>query len=119
MKTDQHQTAADALRQDPRVAEARRLLRAALLHHQETLTGARPADPTLRQSFAALLETFSQARGGNLYFPYIGSGMGNGPLVELADGSVKYDMISGIGVHYFGHGHPDLLDAGLDAAIGE
>src|SRR6266550_3010920 len=60
---------------------------------------------------------FSESRGGALYYPYLGSGIGNGALVELADGSVKYDMISGIGVHYFGHSHPMLLDAGVDAAL--
>ena len=37
--------------------------------------------------------------------------------MELADGSVKYDMISGIGVHYLGHSHPALIAAGVDAAI--
>src|SRR5690606_36877990 len=47
----------------------------------------------------------------------VGSGLGRGPLVELADGSVKYDFITGIGVHYMGHNHPALLDAGVDAAI--
>jgi 4-aminobutyrate aminotransferase-like enzyme len=37
--------------------------------------------------------------------------------VELADGSVKYDFITGIGVHYLGHNHPALLEAGVDAAL--
>jgi acetylornithine aminotransferase len=37
--------------------------------------------------------------------------------VELADGSVKFDMISGIGVHAFGHSDPDLMNAGIDAAL--
>ena len=48
---------------------------------------------------------------------YRGSGLGRGALVELADGSAKYDMISGIGVHYLGHNHPLLVSAGLDAAL--
>jgi acetylornithine aminotransferase len=47
----------------------------------------------------------------------MGSGMGHGPLVELADGSVKFDLISGIGVHHFGHAHRALIGAGLDAAL--
>ena len=38
-------------------------------------------------------------------------------LVELADGSVKYDMITGIGVHHFGHGHPAVVASALDAAV--
>ena len=64
-----------------------------------------------------MLQKFGDIRGGTLYFPYLGSGIGRGPLVELADGSVKYDMISGIGVHYLGHSHPALIAASIDAAI--
>jgi 4-aminobutyrate aminotransferase-like enzyme len=54
------------------------------------------------------LQEFAADRGGKLFYDYIGSGIGNGPLVELADGSVKYDFITGIGVHYFGHSHPGV-----------
>ena len=49
-------------------------------------------------SYDDLLSHFSQSRGGPLYFPYLGSGIGRGALVELADGSVKLNLISGIGV---------------------
>ena len=41
----------------------------------------------------------------------------NEELVELADGSVKYDFISGIGVHHWGHSHPAMVEASLDAAL--
>jgi 4-aminobutyrate aminotransferase-like enzyme len=64
-----------------------------------------------------MLNAMAEYRGGKLWFPYIGSGIGRGALVELADGSVKYDFISGIGVHFFGHNHPALIDAAVDAAI--
>ena len=37
--------------------------------------------------------------------------------VELVDGSIKLDFISGIGVHGAGHSHPAMVDAGIDAAI--
>ncbi len=108
---------AQSLFSDPRIEQARALLRSALAEHQKQITGIRPPDPELKISYDQLLRHFGQARGGPLYFPYLGSGIGNGALVELADGSVKYDMISGIGVHYFGHSHPILLEAGIDAAI--
>ena len=49
----------------------------------------------------------------------MGSGIGNGPFVELADGSVKLDMITGIGVHGYGHSHPLLIESGIDAAISD
>ncbi len=107
----------EALKNDARVAEARRLLHEALEEHQKGLTGVRPPVDELKTQYADALQALSEARGGGLYYPYIGSGIGNGPLVELADGSVKYDMICGIGVHYFGHSHHDLLDAGIDAAL--
>ncbi len=109
--------AASKLAADPRVAEAKRLLAEAVRDAQAGLTGVRPPDPALRQGYQETLARFGALRGGPLYYPYLGSGFGKGPLVELADGSVKYDFISGIGVHYLGHNHPALLSAGVDAAL--
>ncbi len=110
---------ADAFAQDPRVREARELLDRALADHRESLRGVRPPRTELVSSYAATLERFAELRGGALFYPYLGSGMGNGALVELADGSVKLDMIAGIGVHYFGHGTPELTRRLLDAALGD
>lgn len=109
--------AAKAMAEDPRIAEAKRLLRETLRDHQAGLTGVRAADPELRQGYLDTLARFGSLRGASLYYPYLGSGMGRGALVELADGSVKYDFITGIGVHYMGHNHPALLEAGVDAAL--
>lgn len=114
---DRQGLAAEALAADPRVQEAKRLLKEALAEHQAALTGIRPADPARKQAYAETLARFAAARGAALYYPYLGSGIGRGPLVELADGSVKYDFITGIGVHYLGHNHPALLEAGVDAAL--
>src|SRR4051794_29486151 len=108
---------APSLFADPRVAQAKELLRAALADHQKQITGVRAANPDRKVAYDELLKHFGAARGGALFFPYLGSGLGRGALVELADGSVKYDMISGIGVHYFGHSHPMLVDTGVEAAI--
>jgi 4-aminobutyrate aminotransferase-like enzyme len=109
--------AATSFFNDPRVAEARRLVLDALAERQAKLTSPRPPDPARRASYDELIQRFSEQRGGALYYPYLGSGFGCGALVELADGSVKYDMISGIGVHGFGHGHPTLVAASFDAAL--
>jgi acetylornithine aminotransferase len=108
---------AHSLFEDPRVAQAKALLAQALADHQRKLTAIRPPSPELKVAYDDLLKQFAAARGGALYYPYLGSGIGNGALVELADGSVKLDMITGIGVHYFGHSHPLLLSAGVDAAL--
>ncbi len=91
----------------------------ALSDHQRQITGIRPADPERKVSYGETLRAFTAMRGGSLYYPYLGTGIGRGPLVELGDGSIKYDMISGIGVHYFGHSHPMLIEAGIDAALSD
>jgi len=103
--------------EDPRVQEARRLLLTALADRQAALTSVRPSRPALVQGFADKMARFQELRGAPLFFPYLASGFGRGPLVELLDGSVKYDFITGIGVHFFGHGSPLMLEAALDACL--
>jgi acetylornithine aminotransferase len=116
-KVDEETLLAERLQRDPRVAEAKRLLLAAVADHGRQLDEVRPPDPELEMSYDELIGRLEEVRGAPLYYPYVGSGLGRGPLVELADGSVKYDFICGIGVHYFGHSHPALVEAGIDAAI--
>lgn len=108
---------ADKLHNDPRVQQAQELLLAALKDAQAGIDGVRPPQPELKERFAQLLERLAVARGGASYFPYLGSGIGNGPWVELADGSVKLDFIAGIGVHGLGHSHHKLLQSGVLAAL--
>jgi len=110
-------SSADALRSDPRVAEAKRLLREALAEHGAGLQQVREPLAELQAGYEAMLGRLEVARGGKPIWPYLSSGLGNGPWVELADGSVKLDMIGGIGVHGAGHSHPDILDAAVDAAL--
>lgn len=110
---------AGALAADPRIAEAKGLLLAAVEENQRKLTGVRPGDPALQRSYDELIGCIAAQRGGKLWFPYLGSGIGNGALVELLDGSVKYDFISGIGVHYWGHSHLKIIEAAIDAAISD
>lgn len=110
---------ADSLKNDPRIREAKRLIREALSDHQSHLQEIAPPREDLRENYERLLNEYSENRGGRLFFPYLGSGLGRGPLVELADGSIKYDFIAGIGVHFLGHGHPRLIDAGINAALAD
>ncbi|MEL7499842.1 MAG: aminotransferase class III-fold pyridoxal phosphate-dependent enzyme [Planctomycetota bacterium] len=111
--------AAERLRSDPRLAEAKQLILDALAEHQKEITEVRGPVEDLVQGYQALLDQFGGYRGANVYFPYLGSGIGNGPFVELADGSVKLDLITGIGVHGYGHSHPMLVETGIDAAISD
>ncbi len=110
-------TIAAGLASDPRIAQAKRLLLDTIAEHQRNITGIRPPNAEFKQSYEELLVEFERVRGSALFYPYIGSGIGKGPFVELADGSIKYDFISGIGVHHWGHSHPSLIEASLDAAL--
>jgi len=110
-------TIAQEFTSDPRVVEAKRLVLEALADHKRGINGIRPPDPALKVAYDDLVTEFGELRAGQLFYPYLSSGIGNGALVELADGSVKYDFISGIGVHHFGHSHTALVEAALNAAM--
>lgn len=110
-------TTADQMQQDPVIQDATKTILNQLSQHQQTLDGIRPANPELIQDYQQTLDDFSTLRGGKLFFPYLASGIGNGPLVELADGSVKYDYTCGIGVHLMGHSHPRIIEASLKASL--
>ena len=107
----------DRLMSDPRVEQAKALLAAALNEHSQTVNAVRPAKPELVDKYQEDLARLAVARGGAPYFPYITSGIGNGPFVELGDGSVKLDFIVGIGVHGMGHSHPAMLAATVEAGL--
>jgi acetylornithine aminotransferase len=84
---------------------------------QASITAVRGPDPARASDLRDALVRAKALRGRSSFYPYLGSGLGNGPLVQLADGSVKWDMINGIGVHMFGHGDADLLATALRAAL--
>lgn len=114
-------THAQRLGASPAVDQAVEAMVAELQAAQARITDVRPADPALAKPYADLLALAADVRGRGLLYPYIGSGLGNGALVELADASVKWDMICGIGVHFFGHSDPDLarvaIRSGLDDTL--
>lgn len=110
-------TVAQGFFEDTRLKEAKKLIQDALKEHSSKLTGVKAPVADLQENYSNLLKKVADYRGGALFYNYLGSGIGNGPLVELADGSVKYDFITGIGVHYMGHSHPGVIDASIDGAI--
>ena len=65
----------------------------------------------------ALIDYVKDLRGRPLFLPYIGSNAGNGVYVELEDGSVKMDLINGIGIFIMGHNHPRLIEAAVEASL--
>jgi 4-aminobutyrate aminotransferase-like enzyme len=101
----------------PAVRSALDAVIAELRARSALLTGPKPPNPGLAASYDGLLKRAEAARGRALLYPFAGSGLGRGALVELADGSVKWDMICGIGVNFFGHSDPDLTRAALESSL--
>ncbi|MEO1008499.1 MAG: aminotransferase class III-fold pyridoxal phosphate-dependent enzyme [Planctomycetota bacterium] len=109
--------AGHALREDPAVLAAIDAIVERTRAHAEGITDVRPPSGEAAASFDDLVRRAEAMKGRPLLYKYVGSGLGNGALVELADGSVKWDMIGGIGVHFFGHSHPELVRAQAVAAL--
>lgn len=86
---------------------------------QATITGARPPSREGAALMEAWMKRTAQVRGRPSFYPYAGTGLGRGALVQLIDGSVKWDMICGIGVHMFGHGDPEMVEAALVASLSD
>ncbi len=112
-------TAASSLVDDPTVTGAIETIVQSLVDRQRSITGARPGSPELSATLDGFLSRQEAIKGRPAVLPYVGSGLGRGPLVELADGSVKWDLINGIGVHMFGHSDPDLVATALGAALSD
>ena len=118
--TDQSQsTVASSLASSRAVRDAIESLQRELKQAQSKITGVRPPIGALKATYQDALNRQTEAKGRPPLYPYVGSGLGNGALVELADGSVKFDMINGIGVHMFGHGDPDIVSAAVRAAMSD
>ncbi|MCH2137644.1 MAG: aminotransferase class III-fold pyridoxal phosphate-dependent enzyme [Phycisphaerales bacterium] len=81
---------------------------------QATCTGI--TEPSSPQPLQSTLDTLAAVRGRGAFLPFIGTGQGWGPFVQCEDGSVKLDMVTGIGVHGFGHGDDTTLRIMLEAA---
>jgi len=85
----------------------------------EGIDKVRPPNPELADAFKAQTEEIAKYRGRPLYWPYISSGIGHGVYVLNQDGSVKLDLINGIGVHLLGHSHPKVIAAAIEGALGD
>lgn len=114
---EQSQTAGQQFRQSPEVRNAISAIVDQLKIRQSQLKDVRgPLSDAAATRYDALLKSYSDYRGRAVLYPYSGSGFGRGALVELGDGSVKWDMITGIGVQFFGHSEPELVGVALEAA---
>ena len=114
--TTTQQTLGAQLAANPAVERAIDAIVAEVRAASAQITGVRGPDAGLAEGYREAMARAAAARGRGLLYPYIGSGLGNGALVELADGSVKWDMICGIGVQFFGHSDEQILRATLRAS---
>ncbi len=83
------------------------------------LNGIKSADPSKVEVLDHLAQGVNLHRGRPLFFKYIGAGRGKGPYVEIEDGSVKIDLINGIGIHILGHSNPNVVKASVSAALSD
>lgn len=86
---------------------------------EQGLTTIRGPAPDLAERAKQTLDETGKYRGRPLFYPYMGTGAGRGAYVELEDGSVKLDLINGIGVNIFGHAHPRLRAAAVRGALSD
>ncbi len=83
------------------------------------IKGVRPPHPEHQASGQKMIDRAGAVRGRPLHYPYVGTGAGNGVYVELEDGSVKIDLINGIGIHLMGHGNPRVMKAAVRGSLSD
>ncbi|MDE0119506.1 MAG: aminotransferase class III-fold pyridoxal phosphate-dependent enzyme [Bdellovibrionales bacterium] len=72
-----------------------------------------------QKDFSFFIQQIEKSRGRALLYPYLGSGRGKGVYVELLDGSIKMDLLGGVGVQILGHGHKEIQRASLRAGLSD
>jgi len=90
-----------------------------MLNFSRRIEGIRPPQAALESSTLGEIQKVGTVRSRPLYYNYLGSGLGRGAYVELEDGSVKLDLINGIGIHLFGHSHPRVVRATLEGSLSD
>jgi len=87
--------------------------------HNSDIQTIKLADSNLQASAKSKIDHIGSMRGRPLYFNYIGTGAGRGAYVELEDGSVKLDLINGIGIHIMGHSNPRVMKAAIRGSLSD
>jgi 4-aminobutyrate aminotransferase-like enzyme len=110
------QTQSRALVSSPQYQAAKNELLKLIQEASAKVRGVKPgsSSPEIREAYTKAIQEYSRDRGRDLFYTFIGSGLGNGPFLELLDGSVKYDMITGIGINFFGNSHPSYIAEVID-----
>lgn len=90
-----------------------------VMGHNQKISGPKDPHPEHVANGQKEVEYAGQVRGRPLFYPYVGTGAGRGPFVELEDGSIKMDLINGIGIHLMGHSHPRVMAATVRGALSD
>ena len=90
-----------------------------VISRSEKIETVRGPNEDLVESYEQVVRGTGEVRGRPLMYPYVGSGIGRGPYVQLKDGSVKMDLINGIGIHIMGHSHPEVIRASLEGSLSD
>lgn len=90
-----------------------------VMAHSNRIQGVKGPDASLEAQSQKEVKNIGDVRSRPLFYNYVGSGAGRGPYVELEDGSVKLDLINGIGIHLFGHSHPRIVRATLRGSLSD
>src|SRR5688500_250054 len=99
MAKDSNQLSGHALKDNPEIKKLIKALVAEVQKITKEITAPHAANDKQMATSEKLIADVNALRGRPLFYPYIGSGVGHGPYVEVEDGSVKLDLINGIGIH--------------------
>lgn len=112
-------TLGQELRSSPQINSTLDNLVEQVLSQSRRIEGVKGPDATLAAQAEKEIQQLGVVRSRPLFYNYMGTGVGRGPYVELTDGSVKMDLINGIGIHLFGHSHPRVIRASLKGALSD
>jgi 4-aminobutyrate aminotransferase-like enzyme len=105
--------------QSPEINEHFNKLFSAILIEQQKFNKVVPADQDKKNILEQKLKEYESLRGRGFFFNFMSSGRGHGPFIELIDGSVKFDLITALGVNLLGHSHPIYIKSALEAATSD
>lgn len=103
----------------PDISEHFNKLFTSILLEQQKINQLKNPDEEKRALLLEKLKEYESLKGRGFFYPFMASGKGHGPFVEILDGSVKYDLINAIGVNLLGHSHPLYIKAALESATSD
>jgi len=104
---------------DNDIEESFDLLFSKILKKQQLISEIQQANPEKAEISKNILDHYAKLKGRGFVYDYLSSGQGHGAFTKLLDDSVKYDLISSIGVNILGHSHPIYIKSFLQSALSD